>query len=176
MPDHEPLDIQKCIANLQQVSLFAGLNEEQYAMVAGLCDMQWRSRGDILMRETEEARGFYILLRGEVSISKRLELPHMEHGRVEDRILTTLDAEGCPVLGETSIVGGRIRGATVRCASACVLYRIEARRLAALMEDHKEIGYYVYRRLSEVLCGRLESANIDVVKLSAALVFSLEAR
>ncbi len=80
-----------------------------------------------------EALGLYILLRGEVTISKKIQLPHLEHIHGEDRILTRITADSYPVLGETSLVGQDKRSATVRCATGCVLYRLDASAFLALM-------------------------------------------
>jgi CRP-like cAMP-binding protein len=142
--------------------------------VAKLCELQWKSRGDFIMREGEEPRWFYILLRGEVSISKKLMLPHLAHAPVEDRILSTIPAQGNPPLGEAALVGQAVRNATVRCASACALYCIDSSLLLELAARDAEIGHHMFHRLSEMLYQRLETTSVDVVKLSAALVYALE--
>ena len=43
-----------------------------------------------------------------------------------------------------------------------------------VLDSDAPTGYAVYRQLSALLYRRLETANTDVVKLSAALVFALE--
>jgi CRP-like cAMP-binding protein len=170
----EELDLQKCVRNLRQVELFQDLRDEQLLEVAKLCELQWKTRGDFIMREGDEPRWFYILLRGEVSISKKLQLPHLRHAPVEDRILSTIPAEGNPPLGEAALVGQAVRNATVRCTNESALYRIESSLLLELAARDPEIGHHMFRRLSEMLYQRLESTSVDVVKLSAALVYSLE--
>ena len=170
----EALDIQKCIKNLREVDLFRDLTDVQLQMVAELCELLWKTKGDIIIREGEVPRGFYILLLGEVSVSKKLKLPQLDHADPEDRILTRITSEGRPALGETALVGQPIRSASVRCATEATLYRIDSDKLLALMEREPEIGSRVYRRLSETLYHRMETTSVDVVKLSAALVYALE--
>lgn len=170
----EGLNLQKCARNLGEVDLFRDLDEQQLHEVAKLCAMLTSARGDYVMREGEHAEGFYILLKGEVSVSKKLSMPHLEHTDTEDRILTSISADGHPALGETAIIGQDYRSATVRCNSDCVLYRIDAAALLALARQSPAIGCHVFRRLSETLYQRMESTSVDVVKLTAALMYALE--
>lgn len=170
----ETLDIAKCVKNLRDVYLFQDLSDDQLAQVAQHCELLWMERGDNIMREDSEARGLYILLRGEVSISKKIKLPHFDHAHSDDRILTRISAEHYPVLGETSLVGQHTRSATVNCSAACALYRIEAQPFLELALRDVAIGCAVFRRLSETLYERMEATSGDVVKLSAALVYALE--
>jgi CRP/FNR family cyclic AMP-dependent transcriptional regulator len=156
------------------VMLFAELNRAQVQQVAGLLETMRLPAGEVLTVEGEPASDFYILVEGEVSIGKKLRLPALETVETEDRILTRINAETTPVLGETALVGGGLRLATVRCVTDCRFYCISATRLDELMKSDTTIGAAVYRRLCEMLYDRLESANTDVVKLSAALVFALE--
>ncbi|MBN2080764.1 cyclic nucleotide-binding domain-containing protein [bacterium] len=170
----EELNIEKCVRNLKDVRLFCDLDEAQLTEVARLCELMWMEKRDYVIREGAEARGFYILLKGEVSISKKLELPHLEHVDTEERILTTITAEHHPPLGEAALVGQTERNATVRCASDCALYRIDSAALRDLMQRDQVIGYHIFQRLAEMLYARLEGADGDVIKLTAALIYALE--
>jgi len=170
----EQLNIEKCVRNLQDVRLFCDLDEAQLTEVAKLCELIWMSKRDYVIREGAEARGFYILLKGEVSISKKLALPHLEHVDTEERILTTITSQNHPPLGEAALVGQTERNATVRCASDCAVYRIDSTALRELMARDPLIGYHIFKRLAEMLYGRLESADGDVIKLTAALIYALE--
>jgi CRP-like cAMP-binding protein len=156
------------------VMLFADLNREQVKQVARLLETIRLPAGEVLTVEGEPANDFYILVEGEVSIGKKLRMPALETVESEDRILTRINAETTPVLGETALVGGGLRLATVRCTTDCRFYCISATRMMELIADDRTIGAAVYSRLCEMLYDRLESANTDVVKLSAALVFALE--
>ena len=170
----EAIDHAKCVKNLRQVELFEGLDESQLLALSNLCELQMRLRGDYLMREGDEAHGMYVLLQGEVSVLKRIKLPHLEHTDVEERILSRIDAENRPALGETALIGERLRSATVRCNTDCVLYRIESSKLLELCKQDPQIGNHVFLRLSRMLYKRLKQASTDVVKLTAALVYALE--
>ena len=156
------------------VMLFADLSREQVRQVAALLEVLRLPAGEVLTVEGAPANDFYILVEGEVSIGKKLRLPTLEAVDSEDRILTRINSETTPVLGETALVGGGLRLATVRCTTDCRFYCISAARMKELMAGDRTIGAAVYNRLCEMLYDRLESANTDVVKLSAALVFALE--
>ncbi len=171
---HELLDLQKAIRNLHQVGLFEGLQPAQFEEVARLCQFYWFSPGDYLIREGADSNELFILLRGEVDISKLLHLPRVGHVQGTERTLTRLKAAGNPILGETALVGGSVRTATVRCATECAVYRIPAAPLRLLLNERPDLAASVYESLSRLLLQRLDEASSDIIKLSAALVFALE--
>jgi len=154
--------------------LFQDLTAEQIRQVALLLDTTQLPQGGILTVEGEQAHDFYILTQGEVVVTKKLPLPVLESMEADDRILTRIDSTTFPVLGETALVGNGLRLATIRCATDCRFYCIDAAKLQELIKQDKTIGAAVYHRLCEMLYERLEASNTDVVKLSQALVFALE--
>jgi len=170
----EALDIGKCVKNLREVHLFRNLDENRLITIAQICELQFSATGEYIIVEGNEAKDLFILLLGEVAVSKQLNLPHLENIEGQDRILSKLTSERRPVLGETALLGHTVRRATVRCLSNCTLYRLEARRLRKLMETDAVIGFRTCEHLCEMLHERLEAANSDIVKLSQALVFALE--
>ncbi|MCC7477703.1 cyclic nucleotide-binding domain-containing protein [bacterium] len=171
---HEALDIAKAVHNLHNVGLFEGLQPAQFEEVARLCQFYWFSPGDYLIREGADSKELFILLRGEVDISKQLHLPRIGHVQGTERTLTRLKAAGNPILGETALVGGSVRTATVRCHTECAVYRIPAEPLRQLLKQRSELAASVYESLARLLLQRLDEASSDIVKLSAALVFALE--
>jgi len=167
----EAFDPGKAAGNLAHVEMFADLSTEQRLAVAGLCDLEWHEPGEMLIAEGADAGDLYILLRGEVSISTRLKLPQLDQ---PERMLRKITAEGTPVLGETALVGGALRSATVRCVQRSALYRVDVIGMGELLERRPEIGIIIYRHLSKILYQRMQEANQDILKLSTALLFALE--
>lgn len=169
-------DKSEAVANLRRVRMFSELDEASLKEIATLCELTTRPSGDCLVQEGAEANSLYILLEGSVTVSKRLALPLLGRTEGTDRILNELAAGAGEhlMLGETALLGHSIRRTSVNLRSDCVLYRIPARELRALMDASPLIGYHIFRQLSAILLDRLEQANNDVVKLSAALVFALE--
>ena len=167
----EAFDPGKAAGNLSHVELFASLNDDQRLAVASLCTLEWREPEELLIAEGADAGDLFILLRGEVNVSTRLKLPQLEQ---PERMLRRLNAEATPVLGETALVGGAIRNATVRCVTRCALYRVDVTGLAELMQQRPEIGVAIYRHLCKILYQRMQAANQDILKLSTALLFALE--
>lgn len=78
------------------------------------------------------------------------------------------------MLGETALVGGTQRLATMTCLTDCRLLRISAARLSDYLAADCAAGHIVFRNLARLVYRRLEAANTDVVKLSAALVYALQ--
>lgn len=174
-PPTEPIDLAKAVRNLKHVGLFHDLPDEQISEVAQLCMFYWFSPGDYLIREGTAATELFILLRGEVEISKLLRLPKVGHVQGSERTLTRLPAEGNPILGETCLVShNSIRTATVRCYTPCAVYRIPANPLQQLLHKRPQLAASVYESLARLLLARLDEASNDILKLSAALVFALD--
>lgn len=169
-----PIILEKCIKNLREVKLFRGLDGDKLAAVGKLCQLVELTEGEFVVKEGQPAEEFYILLAGEISVSKKLKLPNIEEIESDERILWRMDAAGRPPVGETAIVGHGRRMATVRCITDCMFYKIEAPAMLDLLSRDNEIAATTYRELSSMLYQRLETANTDVVKLTAALVFALE--
>jgi CRP/FNR family transcriptional regulator, cyclic AMP receptor protein len=167
-------EIERCAEELRHVALFRELDQERLVRVAGLCTLVQRAAGDQLAVESADAHHIFILCAGEVSITKQLSLPQLRAVERADRTLTKLSGEAHPMLGEAALLVPSKRRATVTCVTDCVLYTINAQELKQLMEEDPAAGYIVYKRLAYILYDRLELANNDVVKLSAALVFALE--
>ena len=146
---------QEAVECVSCVALFADLSKDQVKQVASLLETMRLSAGEVLTVEGEPANDFYILVEGEVSIGKKLRLPALETVEGEDRILTRINSETTPALGETALVGGGLRLATIRCITDCRFYCISAARIEELMKQDKTIGAAVYRRLCEMLYDRL---------------------
>ena len=169
-----PVNIEECARTLHEVALFSDLDHERTCSIAKLCEVIEQPRGEFVSVEGAAAHHLYILLKGEVAISRKLKLPQLEQVEAEDKILTRLDASSTPVLGEIALLGRSSRMASVRCMSDCTLYRLDASEMAKLIDADQVIGAAVYRQLAEMLHQRLDQTSADVVKLSAALVFALE--
>lgn len=159
---------------LAGVQLFSGLDGPRLASIAALCQPLTVREGEHVIREGDPADCFYILVDGTVAVHKILKLPQLKQLEGEQRILTRLSGADKPVLGETALVGEAQRRSSVVCTSECRLYRIDAAQMRQLIERDAPTGCQIYWHLSSMLYQRLELANTDVVKLSAALVFALE--
>jgi CRP/FNR family transcriptional regulator, cyclic AMP receptor protein len=160
-------------AELADVQLFSGLDAGRLGAIAAACEPLQLAEGEHVIREGEAADCFYILLEGTVRVLKKLRLP-LKVLQAEERMLTQLTGADKPVLGETALLGEALRRSSVQCTIACRLYRIGAGALRAIIDGDPVTGRLVYSHLAAMLFQRLEQANSDVVKLSAALVFALE--
>jgi voltage-gated potassium channel len=167
--------LNECAGVLAGVQLFAGLDAARLASIAALCQPQAIREGEHVIREGDPADCFFILIEGTVAVHKQLKLPQLKLVQEGDqRILTRLSGADKPVLGETALVGEAQRRSSVVCTSECRLYRVDAAQMRQLIERDPATGCQIYSHLSSLLYQRLEQANMDVVKLSAALVFALE--
>jgi CRP-like cAMP-binding protein len=163
------------MAILEGIALFEGLSRPQLSRVEILCEREAFSAGRTITIEGELAADFYVLLEGKITISKKLRLASNDQGAGEDRTLTVVSSQNRPVLGETALVGGTYRLASMKCLTDCQLLRIDSGKLDSYLQSEPAAGQIVFRNLALMIYRRLEAANTDVVKLSAALVYALQA-
>lgn len=161
---------------LSSFSMFKGLNPEQLQKVREIIREKDYSVGDIVLREGESGDNMYLLLSGDVEISKSLTLV-VGRGDVgqRDKSLTRLCADDCAYFGEMALLReNSVRTATVKVLSDSVLGIIHRKDFQALCESDIELGYRIMTNMAQTLCIRLEKANQDVMKLTTAFSLALQ--
>jgi CRP-like cAMP-binding protein len=134
------------IAELREVGLFGGLNDEALQHLATSLKILKRGADELIFREGDQAREFYVLLRGEVEVFKALK------GGAEAR-LATLSAGHW--FGEMSVLDVQPRSASVRALSACRLLVVTARDLDALYRRDLKSYTLVVLNVARELARRL---------------------
>jgi CRP/FNR family cyclic AMP-dependent transcriptional regulator len=118
-----PHDAATTLAELRDIGLFGALGDDALQYLASTLAVLSRGPDEIVFSEGDEAREFYVLLRGEVEIYKVLK-------RSVEARLATLTAGHW--FGEMSVLDVTRRSAGVRTLSSCRLLVITARDLDAL--------------------------------------------
>jgi len=163
---------------LHQVHIFSDLDSEQLKRVETICHEFKALSGERVITEGEKGEGVFILTEGSVEISKRLTL--LTHGEADtrDKKLIVLRADHetgtFPVFGEMGLFLADERSATVTAVSTCTLLEIRTQDWLDLCEKDFKLGFYVTRRLMELVSERLRNTNRDVLKLTTALCLALE--
>lgn len=85
-------------------------------------------------------------------------------GMVETSILGPLDILGWS--GMTPIV--RQRTGTVTATTHCWLLRVDSRLLSKLCEDDHDIGFVIYRRISNVVARSFLTTRLQLMNLIAS--------
>jgi CRP-like cAMP-binding protein len=111
------------VAELREIGLFGALGDEALQHLASNLKILHRGSDEIIFREGDQAREFYVLLRGEVEVFKVLK-------RGAEARLATLSPGHW--FGEMSVLDVQPRSAGVRALVPCRLLVVTARDLDAL--------------------------------------------
>jgi CRP/FNR family cyclic AMP-dependent transcriptional regulator len=111
------------VSELRDIGLFGGLTDEALQHLASSLKILKRGADEVIFREGDHAREFYVLLRGEVEVFKAV------NSGAEARLATLSPGHW---FGEMSVLDVQVRSASVRALSACRLLVVTARDLDAL--------------------------------------------
>jgi len=145
---------------LKSIPLFFDLKSSQLESVARISDLVEIDPGDQPIVEGRTLDFIYILLEGEVKVTAHI--PTL--GMVETSILGPLDILGWS--GMTPIV--RQRTGTVTATTHCWLLRVDSRLLSKLCEDDHDIGFVIYRRISNVVARSFLTTRLQLMNLIAS--------
>jgi CRP-like cAMP-binding protein len=152
--------------------LFAGLSREQVAEFVKMGHPKRVSEGELVLIEGESGDTMFILVEGNVAISRRLGTTTDDRiGQQHVKRLITLSAP--QFFGEMSLLEDAERSATVTAATECEVLEISRADFEKLVELDLELGYRIVYNIALVMAGRLRGTNKDVLKLTAALTLAL---
>jgi CRP/FNR family cyclic AMP-dependent transcriptional regulator len=162
--------------DLSRTAIFAGIQEEKISRVAALVNIQNVPADQQIMKEGESGNTLFILLSGEVEVTKSLVF---RSGAASldpmDKSLIRLSAKTFPFFGEMSLFDkNSARNATVRTVTPCKFAVIELADLVRLSETDYEIGYRTFLNIAWALSDRLNKTNNDLLKVTTALGIALE--
>jgi GNAT superfamily N-acetyltransferase len=135
--------IPKIARAVPQISLFAGMNDEQIRQVAGRCTLKTFPPGEQIIRENEAGEETFIVLEGEASIST---------GRSATQV-GTVGASEC--LGEMSYLAHARHSATATSQTKTETAVLPHRELDNLIRLRPDIGVIIYRNLATGLGKKL---------------------
>jgi CRP/FNR family cyclic AMP-dependent transcriptional regulator len=132
-------------ALLLRLNLFHGLDEAELVILLSQAELIDFAQGQYPIREGEQGRHLYVLLSGQVRISKR--------AFGIQKVLQDLGPGEC--FGEMSLIEYRSRSASVKALTACRLLRLGSEDIEVL----PEITSKLYRNIAVLLSRRLRHAN-----------------
>jgi ribosomal protein S18 acetylase RimI-like enzyme len=135
---------------VQRLSLFAGLNAEQVARLAGVCGVATFKAGEVVFQEGEVDNQMYVLLQGEAAIT--LATVSASVGRVRSG----------ECLGEISLLAGGAHSATATAVSDIETAVLTRQDLAELLRLRPDIGLHIYRNLALGMGDKLRRLNAAV--------------
>tara|TARA_B100001105_G_scaffold254905_1_gene252123 strand:+ start:1351 stop:3576 length:2226 start_codon:yes stop_codon:yes gene_type:complete len=132
---------------LSETIIFDGFSESEFELM----DMQRKefNKDEIIIKEGTVADGFFVLVKGRVSIYKEDDSGGME----------LVDFGAGVSIGEMAVLASTTRTASVVASSDAVLYFISAKKLQALRESHPIVSERIVMNLASSLSRRLASAS-----------------
>ncbi len=161
---------------LKKVLLFNGLFDEQIIELIGIMKTREFALHELLAKEGAKEDCLYILLKGEVEITKSLLMPLWRNATKHDqKSLVRLSEKDFAFFGEMALFEDfPERSASIRALKPCTVAVIEKKALINFLRDKPEIGTIIYKNIATVLTRRLVKANRDMLKLTTAFSLALE--
>lgn len=160
----------------KKVSLFKNLTENQILKVVNGMHIAEFQPGNIITKEGASDDTLFILLEGEVEITKQLVIPVV--APPEDRLeksLVVLTEKQYPFFGEMALfLDEPERSATIKARKKCILSVFEKKDLLNVFDNDADIGSKIYKNIACELVERLKKANKDILKLTTAFTLALE--
>ena len=164
------------IENLKNISIFKNLNSDKLEKIKNIIKEASFQKDTTINKEGDVGEEMYILLSGEVEISRSLLLKVSGKGvDQKDKQFLSLDGKNTPMFGEMALFDkNSIRSATVIAKTKCNLGVISREEFFKLIESDHTIGFVVLKNMTQILCDRLNNTSKDVLKLTTALSLALE--
>jgi signal transduction histidine kinase len=132
---HEHLDRAGIVERLRATPLFGGLDDDQLERLAGMGAIEDLGAGDVLIREGDQADALYVVLAGELDVTKRADRSEIPLARVGPGALQ----------GEIAALEGGRRLATVRAATPAEVLRIPVDAVRAFLAAGPDVALAVIR-------------------------------
>jgi CRP/FNR family cyclic AMP-dependent transcriptional regulator len=165
-------------ALLRKVFLFQDFSEDEMEELVNHTQTRNLPAGAVIIEEGERGESMFIMLSGEVAITKRLIL-ELGKDTPKERMMNRLKAEDGVYFGEMTLFGemalleNEVRSATVTALSECVLLELDRKDFLDLIHCRPVLGVKFLLRMAHGLSTRLRKASKDVVRLTSALAISL---
>ncbi len=137
-------------AALREISLFTGLTSNHLDVLSDIVEDREVAAGTVLFREGDEGDELFMLVRGKVRISKRVE-------GVGEEALAILGPGAC--FGEMALINDLPRSADAVCNSSCVLGVIRRERFEELLFLNKDLACELLWTFVRMLSERLAETS-----------------
>jgi len=161
------------LATLKKIFILQDLQDRELAEVWAASLPQKFPAGSVILTEGDPGEKMYILLEGEVEITKRLLLP-IDKNALLERIMNRLKSNDGVTLGEMALIENDVRSANVTASTDCRMLELSKENSLRLFNQNPAMGVKILFRLSQLLSKRLRKSDEDIVKLTTALVVALE--
>ena len=158
-------------AFFRKIFLFQDLDDREIEEVLDRTKPRKFPAGAEIIREGEPGDSMYIMISGEVEITKQLTLV-LDEDTPKERVMIRLKAEDGVYFGEMSLLENDTRSATVTASTDCQLLELYQQDFLELIRHDTAMGVKLMLHLAQLLSRHLRKTNQDVVKLTTALAIS----
>jgi len=160
----------------KNVSLFKNLDEVQIKKIMAIMTLSEIRKDEMITREGESGDTMFILLKGEVEISKSLFLsPLSSEKSLQEKALNRLSEQHHSFLGEMALFLEKPeRSASIKAVKNCTLAVLQKEELLKILNKDFTIASTIYHNIAAELCKRLIKSNKDILKLTTAFSLALE--
>ena len=138
---------------LAELDVFKGLSTEEYRLVETIVRPLIFDKGELIIREGDQAKLFYVLARGTVSVQIRIPT---QTGEKKRRVASL--GPGV-TFGEMALFDGGARSADVIADERVICYGVAVERLQELAATHPNIMLTILANLTREFSERLRHAN-----------------
>lgn len=138
--------------SLKRLRLFHELSPNQIKRIFGACKQRSIEAGDVMCQAGQESDRMFVVLSGTISIASP-----------DGTVLAT--EEGVTTTGETGVLSGEVRCATVRAVDEVSALEIERRTLLRIMQDDGSLAVRLFRNSMMLVREKLMATNTRVEQL-----------
>ncbi|MBN2059956.1 MAG: cyclic nucleotide-binding domain-containing protein [Deltaproteobacteria bacterium] len=159
---------------IKESVIFKGLQDDELDEIFQIMREKRFLKGETIMKEGDQGDTMYIVLEGEVGVSKSLTMKFGDDDyRETEKILTRFKPEDHVVFGEMALIAQDRRSATINASSDCVFLEINRNDFVRLIEKRPNLGIKILLNISQLLVKRLRQSSQDVMRLTTALSIAL---
>lgn len=139
---------------LRELELFRGLKPDEYRLLETIVRPLMFEKGEVIIREGDAARLFFVIARGAVSVE--IDIP----GEGRQRRIASI-GPGL-TFGEMALLDGGKRSANVVADERVVCYGLAVEQLHELAADHPNIMITILGNMTREFSERLRHANEEI--------------
>jgi glutaminase len=140
---------------LSEINLFKGLNSAECRLLEAIVQPLIFEKGDVIIREGADARLFFVLARGKVSV----HITMLGEGNRKKRVASI--GPGLS-FGEMALLDGGKRSADIVADERVICYGLGVEQLQELAAEHPNIMITILGNLTREFSERLRHANQEI--------------
>ena len=129
---------------IKQSALFTGTSMDFVKKFMDICEMSSHKKGEVLFRENDPAKFFFILLNGRVKLSV---------GEPQ-QVVYNAERNG-EAFGWSSLIGGDVYSASAECIEPTKLLKTSSDKLSQVLKADPDNGIIFFKQLAATLGKRL---------------------